>query len=115
MFESLHHVPYDDGYTLRFVGRSMLIRGDGTCTRALGSSSSRRDLARRAGPIPRPPADRPHGRRALDRRGSAAIAPGGGATMVVRSPRVHMISRIDKDHSRFREIVRGKIRQNLRK
>jgi hypothetical protein len=26
-----------------------------------------------------------------------------------------MISRIDKDHSRFREIVRGKIRQNLRK
>ena len=26
-----------------------------------------------------------------------------------------MISRIEKDHSRFREIVRGKIRQNLRK
>ena len=26
-----------------------------------------------------------------------------------------MISRIDKDHSRFREIVRGKIRKNLRK
>jgi len=26
-----------------------------------------------------------------------------------------VISRIDKDHSRFREIVRGKIRQNLRK
>jgi uncharacterized protein len=26
-----------------------------------------------------------------------------------------MISRIDKDHSRFREIVRGRIRQNLRK
>jgi uncharacterized sporulation protein YeaH/YhbH (DUF444 family) len=26
-----------------------------------------------------------------------------------------MISRIDKDHQRFREIVRGKIRQNLRK
>ena len=26
-----------------------------------------------------------------------------------------MISRIDKDHSRFREIVRGKIRENLRK
>jgi hypothetical protein len=29
VFESLHHVPYDDGYTLRFEGRSMLIRGDG--------------------------------------------------------------------------------------
>ncbi|MCA9635715.1 MAG: DUF444 family protein, partial [Myxococcales bacterium] len=26
-----------------------------------------------------------------------------------------MISRIDQDHSRFREIVRGKVRQNLRK
>jgi uncharacterized sporulation protein YeaH/YhbH (DUF444 family) len=26
-----------------------------------------------------------------------------------------MISRIEQDHSRFREIIRGKIRQNLRK
>ena len=30
-------------------------------------------------------------------------------------PRSLMISRIDQDHSRFREIVRGKVRQNLRK
>src|SRR5690606_18481551 len=75
------------------------------------------------GPRPEPSAAIGSGRALAAPRAPTSRAPSSNAILVLplRAPAgrggaaTPMISRIDKDHSRFREIVRGKIRQNLRK